>query len=90
MALTDSSRSQYIAVIAIVWHIPYVKYVLYPFKMLTIAFHEFSHAVSRAYMSSAAPRNSTHDIDDENRPRDAVLALELRASRWILEKAVAQ
>lgn len=31
----------YVVVIAILWNIPYV---LWPFKMLTIAFHEFGHA----------------------------------------------
>jgi hypothetical protein len=32
--------------IAILWNIPYVRYVLWPFKMLVIAFHEFSHALA--------------------------------------------
>ncbi|KXS19235.1 hypothetical protein M427DRAFT_109089 [Gonapodya prolifera JEL478] len=30
--------------ILIVWHIPYVNYILYPFKVLTIGLHEFGHA----------------------------------------------
>lgn len=30
----------YVVVIAILWNIPYVRYVLWPFKMLVIAFHE--------------------------------------------------
>ncbi|KAJ9156063.1 Peptidase M50B-like-domain-containing protein [Pleurostoma richardsiae] len=34
----------YIVVIAILWNVPYVRYVLWPFKMLVIAFHEFGHA----------------------------------------------
>lgn len=34
----------YVAAIAILWNIPYVRNVLWPFKMLVIAFHEFSHA----------------------------------------------
>jgi hypothetical protein len=34
----------YVAIIALLWNIPYVRYVLWPFKMLVIAFHEFSHA----------------------------------------------
>lgn len=34
----------YVVVIAILWNIPYVRYVLWPFKMLVIAFHEFGHA----------------------------------------------
>ncbi|KAH8792156.1 peptidase M50B-like-domain-containing protein [Hyaloscypha sp. PMI_1271] len=36
----------YIAVIALLWNIPYVKYLLWPFKMLVIAFHEFGHAIT--------------------------------------------
>ncbi|KAI9774162.1 MAG: hypothetical protein M1840_005255 [Geoglossum simile] len=34
----------YVVVIALLWNIPYVRWVLWPFKMLVIAFHEFSHA----------------------------------------------
>ncbi|EON98515.1 hypothetical protein UCRPA7_5971 [Phaeoacremonium minimum UCRPA7] len=34
----------YIVVIALLWNIPYVRYILWPFKMLVIAFHEFGHA----------------------------------------------
>ncbi|PVU92146.1 hypothetical protein BB559_003835 [Furculomyces boomerangus] len=34
----------YIAFILIVWNIPYLKHILYPFKLVTVAFHEFSHA----------------------------------------------
>ena len=30
--------------IAIVWHIPFLHYVLWPFKILTVALHEFGHA----------------------------------------------
>ncbi|TKA77138.1 hypothetical protein B0A55_04096 [Friedmanniomyces simplex] len=36
----------YVVIIAILWNIPYVRYVLWPFKMLVIAFHEFSHAIT--------------------------------------------
>ncbi|PMD22484.1 hypothetical protein NA56DRAFT_570383 [Hyaloscypha hepaticicola] len=36
----------YVAVIGILWNIPYVKYSLWPFKMLVIAFHEFGHAIT--------------------------------------------
>lgn len=34
----------YIIVIAVLWHVPYLKEILYPFKLLTVGFHEFSHA----------------------------------------------
>ena len=34
----------YVVGIAILWNVPYLRYVLWPFKMLVIAFHEFSHA----------------------------------------------
>lgn len=34
----------YIVVIVLLWNIPYLKLLLYPFKLLTVGFHEFSHA----------------------------------------------
>ncbi|PSN65011.1 hypothetical protein BS50DRAFT_575124 [Corynespora cassiicola Philippines] len=34
----------YVVVIALLWNLPYVRWVLWPFKMLVIAFHEFGHA----------------------------------------------
>jgi len=34
----------YIIAIAILWHVPYLNKILYPFKLLTVAMHEFSHA----------------------------------------------
>ncbi|KIK03967.1 hypothetical protein K443DRAFT_676288 [Laccaria amethystina LaAM-08-1] len=34
----------YIIAIAILWHVPYLKEILYPFKLLTVGFHEMSHA----------------------------------------------
>jgi len=34
----------YIIAIAILWHVPYLNRVLYPFKLLTVSMHEFSHA----------------------------------------------
>ena len=36
----------YVVVIALLWNIPYVRGILYPFKMLVIAFHEFGHAIT--------------------------------------------
>jgi len=36
----------YTVVIALLWNIPYVRWSLWPFKMLVIAFHEFSHALA--------------------------------------------
>ncbi|KAI1198317.1 peptidase M50B-like-domain-containing protein [Nemania serpens] len=54
-ALTVTSDSQkvtlgiialYVVVIAILWNVPYIKWSLWPFKMLVIAFHEFSHAIA--------------------------------------------
>lgn len=36
----------YVVIIAILWNVPYVKMVLWPFKMLVIAFHEFGHAIT--------------------------------------------
>lgn len=34
----------FIVGIAIVWHLPYIKYLLWPFKVFTVALHEFGHA----------------------------------------------
>lgn len=34
----------YIIAILILWHIPYLKVIIYPFKLLTVGFHEMSHA----------------------------------------------
>ncbi|RPD59247.1 hypothetical protein L226DRAFT_536265 [Lentinus tigrinus ALCF2SS1-7] len=34
----------YIVAIAILWHLPYVSVIIYPFKLLTVGFHEMSHA----------------------------------------------
>jgi len=34
----------YIIAIAILWHVPYINKILYPFKLLTVSLHEFSHA----------------------------------------------
>ncbi len=39
-----SSALGYIVLIAIVWNIPYVRGILSPFKLLTVALHESSHA----------------------------------------------
>lgn len=36
----------YVVIIAILWNVPYVRYSLWPFKMLVIAFHEFGHALA--------------------------------------------
>ncbi|RKF77778.1 hypothetical protein GcC1_061012 [Golovinomyces cichoracearum] len=36
----------YTVVIALLWNIPYLRWSLWPFKMLTIAFHEFGHAMA--------------------------------------------
>lgn len=41
----------YVVVIAILWNIPYVRYVLWPFKMLVIAFHECQYNSSPLALS---------------------------------------
>ena len=30
--------------IAILWNVPYLKEILFPFKIITVALHEFGHA----------------------------------------------
>ncbi|PCH38592.1 hypothetical protein WOLCODRAFT_97377 [Wolfiporia cocos MD-104 SS10] len=34
----------YVLVIAILWHTPYLCNIIYPFRLLTVGFHEMSHA----------------------------------------------
>lgn len=52
LAVTDTQKvtlgviAAYAAVIAVLWNVPYVRYSLWPFKMLVIAFHEFGHALA--------------------------------------------
>jgi hypothetical protein len=36
----------YVVVIALLWNIPVIRWSLWPFKMLVIAFHEFGHAIT--------------------------------------------
>lgn len=35
----------YIVAIGILWHVPYLNKIIYPFKLLTVGFHEMSHAL---------------------------------------------
>jgi hypothetical protein len=32
-------------VICFMWNVKYLKSILYPFKLITVAFHEFGHAI---------------------------------------------
>jgi len=34
----------YIIIIGVLWHVPYLNFIIYPFKLLTVGFHEMSHA----------------------------------------------
>lgn len=36
----------YVVGILFLWNVPYLKLILYPFKLITVAFHEFSHALA--------------------------------------------
>ncbi|EJD41849.1 hypothetical protein AURDEDRAFT_115295 [Auricularia subglabra TFB-10046 SS5] len=36
----------YVVVIGILWHIPILSWIIYPFKLLTVGFHEMSHAIA--------------------------------------------
>ncbi|KAG1835551.1 peptidase M50B-like-domain-containing protein [Suillus variegatus] len=36
----------YVIVIAILWHVPVLSWIIYPFKLLTVGFHEMSHAIA--------------------------------------------
>ncbi|KAK4225032.1 peptidase M50B-like-domain-containing protein [Podospora fimiseda] len=52
LTVTDAQKvtlgiiAAYIVAIAILWNVPYIRWVLWPFKMLVIAFHEFGHAIA--------------------------------------------
>ncbi|KAH8909051.1 hypothetical protein BR93DRAFT_524101 [Coniochaeta sp. PMI_546] len=52
LTVTDTQKvtlgviAAYIVIIAILWNVPYVRWSLWPFKMLVIAFHEFGHALA--------------------------------------------
>ncbi|KAI0028186.1 peptidase M50B-like-domain-containing protein [Vararia minispora EC-137] len=47
---TDTQRTTlivagiYVIAIAILWHVPILNFIIYPFKLLTVGFHEMSHA----------------------------------------------
>ncbi|KAK0670460.1 peptidase M50B-like-domain-containing protein [Cercophora samala] len=51
LTVTDAQKvtlgiiAAYVVGIAILWNVPYIRWVLWPFKMLVIAFHEFGHAI---------------------------------------------
>ncbi|QKX57097.1 uncharacterized protein TRUGW13939_04205 [Talaromyces rugulosus] len=45
-AVTLGIIAVYVVVIALLWNLPYVRWSLWPFKMLVIAFHEFGHAIT--------------------------------------------
>lgn len=53
----------YVIAIAILWHAPYLSFILYPFKLLTVGFHEMSHAV--AGVLTCAKIHSVHLDPDE-------------------------
>jgi len=36
----------YAVAIGLLWHVPILKDILYPFKLLTVGFHEMSHAIT--------------------------------------------
>lgn len=36
----------YAGAILVLWHMPYLEYILWPFKIFTVALHEFSHALA--------------------------------------------
>lgn len=52
LTVTDTQKvtlgviAAYVVAIALLWNLPYVRWVLWPFKMLVIAFHEFGHALA--------------------------------------------
>ncbi|KAJ5085042.1 hypothetical protein N7532_009813 [Penicillium argentinense] len=45
-SITLGVMAVYVVVIALLWNLPYLRWSLWPFKMLVIAFHEFGHAIT--------------------------------------------
>ncbi|KAF5349503.1 hypothetical protein D9756_009006 [Leucocoprinus leucothites] len=45
VSVGESRENNQQQVIAILWHVPYLKVIIYPFKLLTVGFHEMSHAL---------------------------------------------
>lgn len=59
----------YIVFISIVWHVPYLEKILWPFKILTVALHEFGHA-SAGILTGAKIISITLDPNEGNRNAD--------------------
>ncbi|ORX68970.1 hypothetical protein DL89DRAFT_247062 [Linderina pennispora] len=53
----------YALAILILWNMPYVNYILYPFKLVTVALHEFSHAAA-GLCTGAKIKSITIDPDE--------------------------
>ncbi|KAJ7632215.1 peptidase M50B-like-domain-containing protein [Roridomyces roridus] len=53
----------YILIIGILWHVPYLNKIIYPFKLLTVGFHEMSHAIM-GVLTCATVHSITLDPDE--------------------------
>ncbi|KAJ2613376.1 hypothetical protein EV177_002552 [Coemansia sp. RSA 1804] len=70
-ALTPTQDQKYILIaicayalgILVLWHIPYVNIILLPFKLVTVALHEFCHAAA-GLCSGARIKSITIDPDE--------------------------
>jgi hypothetical protein len=70
----------YIVAILVLWNVPILKHILYPFKLLTVGFHEFSHAIMG--VATCAKVESIHLDPNEGgvtRMRGGIAALTLPA-----------
>jgi len=53
----------YVVVIVILWHVPILSWIIYPFKLLTVGFHEMSHALA-GVLTCARIRSIELDPDE--------------------------
>lgn len=70
----------YLVVIILLWNLPYIKMIIYPFKLLTVGFHEFGHAAMG--LATCARVESIHLDPNEGgvtRMRGGIPALTLPA-----------
>lgn len=77
----------YIVAIAILWHVPILEKLIYPFKLLTVGLHEMSHALA-GVLTCATVEKITLDPQEggSTRMRGGIPAV---SSYSVLEKALA-
>lgn len=80
-AITLGVMAVYVVVIAILWNVPYVRWVLWPFKVRTLPNYRVTDADKNRCWSS-------HSTNSDTRSQLAVPAAKSSLSRWIPTKVV--